>query len=616
MKRSSAVLMLACTSLLACATPPGKDPLQNTKKLVAEGHATLYNNGAFQIPHTTMHLIPPGPSALEFASELVGLRARQSFEKSLKHARESVAFAQAGVGKSKALALVVHESTSDVAAQARDMTRYGANMVSISPEILSITMGLSVEYGGAAFTKTSAVGEQLVEESLAASGKINADSKKAAKKIYANTIERARDTSDTSFAASGRNASYAAERFVQGYAVLPANLRQRGKNVAESASLDNFVAAYKSSNEWRAEQSAMFSDIMIDTTSSYGKDIDESFTAAGREIKEKQEIGYTLALLKSLRWVMKGIFWDAAIKPTGKLVGATLGYISVNAIAYPALITIKEGVAVANVAVQLGWNTAASAYEVTAPSATAAVVGLFSAAQLIGGQTLAGGELVGGTLAAVGTGGIGKATAAVTAGGGFLAGKTVQYIAAPLSSLGVAAGVGSVGVILGTGTAVAGAGVAAIGVVGEATTQVTGNTAAATVLLGGSAASIVTGAALGTYELSKAVAVPAGYGLGSGVVLGYGTLSQLSAQALLAVADASYMVLSLEGPNWVLYAVKGVIDKGEKLPQGAVLDLNAMQNGGEAFVAVPVKDEELKRIVNSLPDQLTYESKAEPSLPL
>ena len=60
MKVTQAILALTCAALISCAHQPGKDPLQNTKKLVKEGHATLYNNGAFEIPMTTIHIIPPG----------------------------------------------------------------------------------------------------------------------------------------------------------------------------------------------------------------------------------------------------------------------------------------------------------------------------------------------------------------------------------------------------------------------------------------------------------------------------------------------------------------------------------------------------------------------------
>jgi hypothetical protein len=43
----------------------------------------------------------------------------------------------------------------------------------------------------------------------------------------------------------------------------------------------------------------------------------------------------------------------------------------------------------------------------------------------------------------------------------------------------------------------------------------------------------------------------------------------------------SYLFLSLEGPRWVLYAVKGKLGKGEDLAPGAMLDLKSMQEAGE-----------------------------------
>lgn len=610
MKISQALLILSCAALTSCAHQPGKDPLQNTKKLAAEGHATLYNNGAFEIPMTTIHIIPPGPAAIDLASEMAGMHARQSFQESLKHARESVDVTQAGVKKSADLAVAIHQGANEIADSSHEFARFGARMTVSSPHMISRAVGASVIYSGKAFNSTWETGDELAQGSLAAGGNISAGTSSTAAKMWTGTVDLAHDTSVASLANSGKHASYAGERFVQGYALVPGKLKQRGSNMIESASLGHFVSAYQSSNDWRAKQSDRYSDVFIETTSNYSKDIKESFNAAGREINDKShETGYTLAVLKSLRWVIQGILWDATIKPAGKLTAASLGYVTVNAVAFPALVTVNEGVAVANVAVQVTWNSAASVYEVTAPSATAAVVGLFSAVELVGGQTLAGGELVAGSVATVGTYGIGKTTAAVTAGGGYLSGKTVQYVGAPLSSVAVAAGGSTIGVVAGTTAAVAGSGIAVAGAAGEAATQISGNVAAGTVLVGGTAASVVAGAALGTYELTKAVVVPAGYELGSGLVLGYGTLSQLSAQAVLAVSDASYMVLSLEGPNWVLYAVRGTVDKGDDLPLGAVLNLKAMQKEGEIFVAVPVSNEELKRLVDSLPEQLTSETK-------
>jgi hypothetical protein len=170
--------------------------------------------------------------------------------------------------------------------------------------------------------------------------------------------------------------------------------------------------------------------------------------------------------------------------------------------------------------------------------------------------------------------------------------------------VGVTAGGTAVGVVAGTATAATGLTLAATGIAGEAGTQVVGTTTAGVAAAGGSAVSVTAGAALGTYELAKAVAVPAGYEAGAGVVLSYGTLSQLSAQTVLAVSDASYMVLSLEGPRWVLYAAKGKVNDGEQLPTGTVLNLEAMQQAGETFYAVPASEDEMARVVESIYGEL------------
>ena len=615
MKSRQLLLALWCAGAVSCAQQPAQDPLQNTKKLAREGHATLYRNGAFQVPMTTIHLIPPGPDAWDLAMEMGGMRAAQSFQESIKHARESVGVAQAGVAKSMAAAKTVREGTSNTARAARDVTLSGAHMTAAAPKVGAAIISASVSYAGETYTTTRDAGARLASGSLSAGADLSDATGQAAGALLAGTASVAARTSRATRAAAGRHAGFAAERFVKGYAAVPEKLGKRAGAVADSASLNKFVGAYQQSNEWRAGQSHKLTDIIVDTTGNYAGDIKKSFRAAADEIvKGGKDTGYTLATLKSLRWVLQGIFWDATIKPAGKLTAASLGYVTVNAVAFPAIVTVSEGVAVANVAVQVVWNGAASAYDVTAPTAIAAVAGLFSAVELVGGQAVAGGELLGGSAAAGGTYVAGKAAAGATAGGGYVAGKTVQYVAAPLSTVGVAAGGTAVGVVAGTVTAATGVGVMTAGVAGEAATQVVGNTAAATVAVGGSAASATAGAALGTYELAKAVVVPAGYELGAGMVVSYSTVSQLGAQAVLAVSDASYMVLSLEGPRWVLYAVKGNVDKGEQLPTGALLDLKAMQKSGETFYTVPASGEEMRRVLDSVGEELPVRPKADGAL--
>lgn len=604
MKTKLLVSAALCVLLVSCAQHAVLDPLQNTKKLAAQGHATLYRNGAFQVPMTTIHLIPAGPDALDLALSMAGMRASQSFQESLQHARESVDFATAGVNKSLAAGGALNQATNRVAEGARDVTKLGGRWVLTSPASSWNTAAAAVTFAGTAYTATRDGGAQLAQGSVGVAAHLSDATDTSAAALFSGTTTLAKNTSQGSLAASGRHAAFAAERFIQGYVTLPANLGERASKVAASASVEHFVQAFQRSNQWREDTSSKATDIIVETTGNYTRDVKQAFSSAADDIAQGQQTGYTLAVLKSLRWVLQGIFWDATIKPAGKLAAASLGYITVNTVAFPVIMTVREGIVVADIAVEVAWNSVASVYDITAPSATAAVVGVYSAVELLGGQALAAGAWVGGSVASAGVYGAGKTAAAATAAGGYAAGKTVQYVGAPLSAAGIAVGGAAVGVVEGTASALAGTGMVVAGVAGEVTTQVVGTTAAASVAGGGALVSVAAGAALGSYELAKAVVVPAGYEFGSGIVLSYGAIAQLGAQTVLAVADASYMVLSLEGPRWALYAVKGGLGKGDDLPTGSVLDLNGMQQAGETFYQVPAGAEEMERVVNSVYGQL------------
>jgi hypothetical protein len=153
------------------------------------------------------------------------------------------------------------------------------------------------------------------------------------------------------------------------------------------------------------------------------------------------------------------------------------------------------------------------------------------------------------------------------------------------------------------GTATAGT-MFVTGETAAAGTYVFGNVIAGTTLVGGTAASAGAGSAYGVYELSKAVVVPTGYELGGGIVLGYGTLSHLAAHSVLAASDCAYLVLSLEGPRWVVYAVKGKVSTGDELVGGAVVDLEKLRQQGEEIYNIPLSDEEMKKIVDSVYENL------------
>ncbi|MEK6743612.1 MAG: hypothetical protein AABZ15_08380 [Nitrospirota bacterium] len=660
-------LLLATLIAGGCAsTHGGDDPLKYTKKLVVEGHATLYNNGAFEVPNTSIKLIPPMPETTDLVMELMGMRAYQSMQTSLERAGESVTIIADGTKRSYELAKDVREIGKD-AADAIDRSVSGGGKVLLykSTDLGKQIVGRS--WDTAAGLMQGQAGQTIVRESRAGGGKIVAGSAVAGERIVAGSagagdrmvegsseagknvtaggaalgdkivtgsLNAAKDLSSSSIDRSGRAFHYAGTSFVKGYAAVPANLKKRIAATGDNLQKMNPVDIVTKENEWRKEWSQKTVDLMSETVSDYGKNATSSFRKAGDEMSENYKTqGVSLSVLKSIRWVLQGILWDATIEPIAKTSGAALGYLSVNLVAFPTMVVAREGIATTQLAVQVTVDTAKTGYDIVAPTAIAAIAGVLGAADLAVSQTAAATTAVAGPVAGYAEKGVsavagvtvmsggyvtgkamegggyvaGKAvegggyvTGKAVKGGGYVAGKTVQYIAVPLASAGIVVGGGTIGTAVGVTGAVTGGTVVVAGETGSVATNVFGNVIAGTTLVAGTAVSTGGGAAYGVYQLSKAIVVPAGYELGGGIVLSYETLSQLSAQSILAVSDCAYMVLSLEGPRWVLYAVRGKLGKGEDLPAGAVLDLKKMQEQGEEIVNLPLSDEEMKKVVESV----------------
>jgi hypothetical protein len=362
----------------------------------------------------------------------------------------------------------------------------------------------------------------------------------------------------------------------------------------------------KQENGWREKLSGDCVELIGSTVSNYGSNIKSSLHKAGDELSREQRssTGLSLAALKSMRWVLKGLLWDAIVEPSAKVTSAAVGYVGVNTVAYPAMVLVREGVAATSLALEVSWNSARTGYDIVAPSATAALAGVYSLADFTGSQAAAGGVALSGATAGYGETALSKMAGVTIKGSGYAAGKGVQYVGVPLAAAGITVGGGTVGAAVGSGGALSAGTVLVGGETSALAGSAFGNIIAGTTLVGGTTASTVTGTALGVYEISKAVVVPPGYALGGGVVLSYGTLSHLGAHSILAVSDASYMVLSLEGPRWVLYAVSGKLGDGSDLPPGTVLDLKKMQISGEELRYLPVSDEEMKTVVEAAYDDL------------
>ena len=75
------------------------------------------------------------------------------------------------------------------------------------------------------------------------------------------------------------------------------------------------------------------------------------------------------------------------------------------------------------------------------------------------------------------------------------------------------------------------------------------------------------------------------------------------------MADFAYLVLSLEGPRWVVYAIRGKKGRGDTLPAGTALDLQKLRAAGEEVHAVPVSKDEMRRVVDTMPRDLPVDAR-------
>ncbi|MCV6608141.1 MAG: hypothetical protein OIF32_08015 [Campylobacterales bacterium] len=782
------LFLIISAFILTSCTFSDPDPLKNTKKLVKEGHISLYKNGAFKVPSTSIYLIPPGPEPLELAKELAGVKAKESFDVAIKKAYEAVYIIPKGTQLSKEVAtdifgtaesigdgitnrsrttgnliieksffhgkkyftksfengLIGGEKVYQTGEDIEELFSYdetsgvntGKNLIASSPESgfyvakkgyrlgkdltsTSIEIGKELArrgivlgkeaieegfYVGAGTIKASnklgielikkspKTGKKIIDKSFSSANKIINSSSDVGRNLFNSSIKTATKINNYSEEKGKNNAIYAKDSFILGYAKLPKTLGKRADKINEYLTLDEFTQDYKIADKQREKNSLYFTEILSDTVDNYSRNVSSSFSKAKEELGTYKESGVAFASIKSLRWVLQGIFYDGLIKPITNLTTGSLGYIAVNGVVFPVMVVTNNGITMSKIAVGVTYNSAIGAYEIVAPTAEASLAGLLSTAQYIGGKvastavigagtvgsagiigggtvlgagatvgqvavgsgvaaggtaigtgivagkTIEGGaRAVGGTIAGAGVsaGGTvaGGATVAggVIAGGGttagkailgtgviagnygakgaiestgFVLGKGVKYIGAPITTAGITISQASYGVVAGGVGVTAGSGVVAIGEISSLTTKTVGGVAAGGTFVGGTTASVVTGTGLGAYQLSKAVVVPAGYTLSSGVVLSYGTVSHLSAHAILGVSDAAYLVLSLEGPKWVVYAVTGNLKDDDNIIEGAVVDLEKIQNRGSIIKRVELNKEQIEKVVQS-----TYSTK-------
>ena len=605
MSRHVAVLLAAIMLGSCTTTETADDPLKHTKKLVVEGHVSLYNNGAFRVPQTSIRLIPPGPNAWELAGSLMGLRARQAFLLALSKAKESVTILAEGTTLSYHMAEGIHQATGTVADEIAKATRENSTLLASrswanAKGIVGKSWNLSKETAA----DMDRLGIAMIEKSSSRGERVSEQMNEEGKRIVQQSLDQAHTLAKDGTTRAADTMTFARERFVKGYAAVPSNAKARTQAVGDDLRDLNLPGILDEERDRRSRWSKQMTDLVGQTVSNYRDDVSHSFKEAKREISDYQTSGINLATLRSLRWVLQGLFWDAAIEPIGKISAASVGYIGVNTLAFPTMVVMREGKAMTEIAVEVVWNTSKSGYDLVAPSATAAVAALYGALDFTGSQLAAGTVASAGTLTGLSERAASTVVGITIKGTGYAAGKSVQYIGVPLAAAGVAIGGGTFGVVAGTTEAAAAGTMRVVGEAGMATTYVMGNVIAGTTLVGGTAATAGAAAWQGYYQSAKAVILPAGFQFAGGMVLSYGTMAHLGAHTILAASDFSYLVLSLEGPRWVIYAVRGKLGKGEDLPPGTMLNLKSMQEAGEEIYNLPASDAEMKNVVESVYEEL------------
>ena len=611
-KLAAGVLALALST--ACAAPRPGDPLVQSKKLIVAGHRSLYTNGALRVPNTSIRLIPPGPSAIDLAEELMGWRARKSLDRALQEAAESVTVVSDGAKLTVRLSTGARAQARAAAEAIARSAREGSRLVVYkSSDFGKDLAGDSWSLSGRLLAGAGEIGRGVSAAAGRAGERISAGGSEQGMALAKASREAANRAAKAGWSQAGSALSWGKQRFVLGYAVLPERAARRSKESLDLLTDGRWAQAAAEENSRRRRLSEKFANLMSDTVSSAPSETAQSLRNAANELRGNlRTTGLSLSVLKSLRWVLQGVLWEATLEPAAGLAGAGLGYIGVNLAAFPVLVTAREGYAATKLAVEVGWNAGLTAYDLIAPTAEAALAGVYATAAALGGGAGAGVVAGAGSAAGFGEAALSRLPGVAVKGAGVAAGKAVQYVGVPLAAAGIAVGGGTFGTVAQAAGAAGGGALRVTGETAAASAKALGNVIAAGMLAGGAAASTSAGAALAVYSVYQAVAVPAGYELGGGMVLGYGTLSHLGAHSILAASDCAYVVLSLEGPRWVLYAVKGKVSSGEDLPVGAVMDLKGLRAAGEEIDYLPVSDDEMRAAVHAAYEELA----ADPRNPL
>ncbi|MCB1179897.1 MAG: hypothetical protein KDK36_20135, partial [Leptospiraceae bacterium] len=384
------------------------------------------------------------------------------------------------------------------------------------------------------------------------------------------------------------------DSFVIGYVNIDEYYKKAFNDAGENLSGGAFSEAIGKATKFAGEMNSGLTDSLSEVVFNYGEGTGKEFSKSSGYMSDVSDgAGLSFAVLKSFASITKGIFYDAIIKPVVQLGAITVGYVAVNAVIYPVMITTISGVSVTYVAIEVFKVGGKGIIYLVAPTAQLALAGVIGSGKFLvleSYNALDESSKVGAKTSYFASAKMIKTTGVVTEGAG-------TYVLAPISLVGVS----SANIVAGGGVAVGGTAAGSAVAAGGGSVQVVnyslGKSTAGSVAAVGTTGSLAVSMGHGVYRLGKAIGIPIGVGLGSGVVMSYEMTAQLSAHSILAVSDFSYLVLSLEGEKWVIYAIKDKTGKAKYLLTGAVIDLEQVKKEGNEIVKVPVSEEEMKKVL-------------------
>lgn len=561
-----------------------EDPLKNTKKLVLEGHRSLYYQGALEVKGTSIKFIPPFEEVDLITSGKRWGFATSEFSKGILKAKESVVVVKEGTK-------ISWKTAGKIKGGGEDAVKY-LNDNGTKPGLYIMYVSVAESYGliGSSYTTGIAAHEKIVSGSENLRKEWNE---------WADDKLKSTPQKDTSPEFKARMALYnekfkgSLESTVYGYVDLDLFLKSAYEESFHDFKDGSWNERFKNMEEFRSSVTENISSQWKETIFSVGKDTSKELNEAKNELDSMTEAGPGPALLKAFMRTTKALFYDAIIKPIGKISILSVGYVSVNGVIYPAAFIKNSAQTGLYCLVETFTLAGKGVVYIVAPTTKLAFSALINSSEVVLNESIVsaskGAKFTG--LAAK------KASAYSVKGAGVVTEGSGKYILAPLSFVGVTTGQTVVGGGLAVAGTVAGGSLATASAATQTATYSTTTVASGTVGTVGTLGSFGVGTTYGVYQITKAVGIPSGVAIGSGVILSYEFVSHMSAHSLLAVSDCAYLVLSLEGGKWVVYGVKDSSKKVSGLLSGSVIDLDQVRKEGGTVVRVPIDDSEVEKIL-------------------